>query len=191
MATKKEKFDYLDEHLPYMLGSTRYDFEKLTQPLFFRDWNASFQSFSVNARNLVEFLTNGDKGNFKASDFTEGFRCRKGDIQGPMRKLDEQVFHLGKSRPRDGTGKFNLAAAKEVLDWIEQGMTEFIQKLATKDREAWNAKKADPQFDEVVPSKGWTGPGSPQSASSSIVSTTHTSVPPSELKVVGNLNDGK
>jgi hypothetical protein len=194
MATEKQKFDYLDEHLPYMLSSVLYDFHRLTQPLFFRDWNAYFQSFSVNARNLAEFLTNGDKGNFRACDFISGFRNRKGDIQGPMRKLDEQVFHLGKSRPRDKEGKFDLAAAREVLDWIEQGMNDFVDNLSTEDRKIWNPKKADPAFDnERSPSTGPTGPTSTSSASSSIlVSTTHTSSVAQNLDLVPDaLKKGK
>jgi len=190
MTRKKEIFDYLDEHLPYMLGSVRYDFNKLTQVLFFRDWNASFQSFSVNARNLVEFLTNADKGNFKAGDFVEGFRLRKGNIQGPMRELDQQVFHLGKSRPRDSHGKFDTSAAKQIFDWIEVGMNEFLEKLSPDDRNVWNAKKADPKYDDRgFLSTGPTGPASPPSASSSIGMSTHTSSLPPELKIVEMLGD--
>jgi hypothetical protein len=196
VAIDQQKFDYLDEHLPYMLGSVRYDFNKLSQQLFFRDWNASFQSFSVNARNLVEFLNNGDKRNFKASDFVEGFRFRKGDIQGPLRKLDEQVFHLGKARPRDSDGKFDFSAAKAVLDWIEEGMQSFLEDLSPENKKAWNSEKADPRFDPVLaPSTGPTGPASPLpaspfSASSSIlVSTTHTSSVSPDLKAVRIFDD--
>jgi len=108
MADQVQKFDYLDEHLPYMLGTLRYNLGKLDHPQHFRDWNAYIESFAVNARNLVQFLDNADTGNFKASDFIEGFRIRKGDIQGPLAKLRDQVFHLGKTRPRDADGKFDL-----------------------------------------------------------------------------------
>ena len=169
MDDRQQKFDYLDEHLPYMLGQMRYDYNKLKQPLHFRDWNASFQSFAVNARNLVQFLTNGDTRNFKANDFIPEFRNRKGDIQGPMKKLDDQVFHLGKARPREEDKKFGFAAANDVFDWIEEGMNDFLGRLSLEDKKVWNAKKAEPRFEEAsAPTLGPTGPAAPPSASSSI-----------------------
>lgn len=186
MDNQQQKFDYLNEHLPYMQAQARYDYSKLKQPLPFRDWNASFQSFAVNARNLVGFLTNGDKHNFKASDFIPEFRNRKRDIQGPMTKLDAQVFHLAKARPKVNDKKFGLEAASEVFAWIEQGMNEFVTGLSPDDKKAWNCKKADPTFDDDAgPSTGPTGPASPQSASSSIFSsTTHTTSVTPEFTLV-------
>jgi hypothetical protein len=78
---------------------------------------------------LVALLTNSDDGNFKASHFVEGYRRRKGDLQGPMRKLDEQVFHLAKRRPGTVIGKFDTGNAKEVFDWIEENFADFLTKL--------------------------------------------------------------
>jgi hypothetical protein len=169
VTPQEQKSDYLDEHLPYMLSQLIYDFKKLSQGIHFRDWNTSFQSFAVNARNLVAFLTNGDTGNFRAGDFIKDFKIRKGDIQGPMTKLDQQVFHLGKSRPREEAGKFDVSAAREVFDWIDKGMKEFVVALSPEDKKLWNARKADPEYDaSSYLTLGPTGPGAPQSASSSI-----------------------
>lgn len=176
MADQTQRRDYLDEHLPYMLATVRYNFNKLGQPQYFRDWNAYFESFAVNARNLIQFLDNADTGNFKASDFIAGFRIRKGDIQGPLVKLRDQVFHLGKSRPRNAGQKFDLSYAKIIFTWIEAGMEEFLEALPEEYKKHWNATKADPGADRPgLLTTGPTGPSAPRSASSSITATTSTS----------------
>src|ERR1700681_1670057 len=107
MASEQQEHDYLDEHLPYMLKMLRYDYGQILQSQHYLSWNAHFESFAVHVRNLVNFLTNNDTGNFKASEFMQEFKARKGDISGPITKLDQQVFHLHKARPREVIGKFN------------------------------------------------------------------------------------
>jgi hypothetical protein len=184
MATQQQKFDYLDEHLPFMLGQLRYDFAKINEVQYFRDWNSYFQSYSVNARNLVQFLDNADKGNFKATDFVVGFRHRKGEIQGALQRLRDQVFHLGKGRPRDKNLKFDSNFAAEVFAWIQDGMQDFTERLSPDDRKAWNAQKADPQFDKTTPSAGSASP--PSASSSILVSSAHTSSLPSNVVIVRN-----
>jgi hypothetical protein len=180
MTDKTQKFDYLDEHLPYMLKMMRHNFKKINENLFYLDWNAFLESFAVNARNLVQFLDNRDTGNFMARSFVSDFRIRKGDIQGAMKKLDEQVFHLAKNRSRGAEGKFNTAYAKKVFDWIESGMSEFIEALSPDEKNMWNAQKADPESDKTSISRGYTGAGGPPSASAAISTTSSTT---SSMKV--------
>jgi hypothetical protein len=119
VTTEQQKHDYLDEHLPYMLKMLRYTYGQMLQRQHYLSWNAHFESFAVHARNLVNLLTNGDKGNIKAKDFAENFRARIGDASGAMSKLDQQVFHLAKERPKNAVDKFNTEHAKAVYDWIE------------------------------------------------------------------------
>jgi hypothetical protein len=170
----RQKYDYLDEHLPYLMKMMRYDLGKIGQELFYLEWNSHFQSFSVSARGLANFLSNSDRGNFRASDFVQGFRARKGDLSGPLRKLDEQVFHLSKRRPREAVDKFHTENAAEVSKWIEENMLKFLQELqelSPEDRKHWNESKADPNADidsHVSTGPTLPGPPPPQSASSSI-----------------------
>lgn len=186
MSDQVQKFNYLDEHLPYMLATLRYNFKKINQQLHFRDWNAYFESFAVNARNLTQFLDNADAGNFKARDFISGFRVRKGDIQGPLAKLRDQVFHLGKSRPREAEQKFDLTCAMVLNDWIEAGMQEFVDALSVADRKEWNEQKADPNFDGLLSfASGPTGPSKAPLASSSGVQTTTSTSSSVHFRITG------
>jgi hypothetical protein len=170
---QQQKYDYLDEHLPYQLKMIRFDFGELKQEMFYLRWNSHFQSFSVSARSLANFLANKDPGNLRASDFVPGFRARKGDLSGPLNKLREQVFHLSKRRPRQSVHKFDIGNATEVLAWIEENVKKFLQELSPEDRKHWNELKADPGANtDYLMSTGPTLPGAPAppSASSSITS---------------------
>jgi hypothetical protein len=118
----------------------------------------------VHARNLVNFLANKDDGNFKAHEFVQGFKARTGEIDGHMQKLNQQVFHLAKGRPRDAVGKFNSGHAKPVHEWVEANFADFLKKLSPEQRAFLNDRKADPALDEasyISISLGPTDPGSP------------------------------
>lgn len=118
MADQQQKCDYLDEHIPYMLKMLRYTDAQMLQAQDYLSWNAHFESFAVHARNLVNFLANKDTGNVKAHEFVRNFKARTSDIGGLMRKLDQQVFHLAKVRPRGVVGKFNSEHVKPVRGWV-------------------------------------------------------------------------
>jgi hypothetical protein len=145
----RQKRDYLDEHLPYMMKMLRYTHGQMLQKQHYLSWNAHFESFAVHARNLVRFLTNSDAGNFKAYQFVPDYRARIGDIQGAMAKLDHQVFHLGKNRPRTFVGKFNTEHAQKVRDWIEENFDDFVNKLG-KLKPLFDDRKADPAKDKPL-----------------------------------------
>jgi hypothetical protein len=180
--------EYLDEHLPYMLKMVRYAYRQMLRRQFYLSFNAHFESFAVNTRNLVNFLTNNDegKGNFKACEFVKDFKARKGEIQGVMRKLDQQVFHLDKNRPRDD-GKFHTGAAEQVLDWIEENFAKLLHELPPELRRLFNDQLAKPEEDfivteSVVPSAsaaaptvasftGFTGSAPPKGAEASAYPT--------------------
>jgi hypothetical protein len=173
----QERRNYLDEHLPYMLKMLRYTYGQMLQQQHYLSWNAHFESFAVHARNLVKFLTNGDTGNFQATQFVRGgYRARHDEIKGAMQKLEAQVFHLAKKRPREAIGKFSTEPdAENVRAWIEQNFSEFLSKLGDL-RPLFNDEKADPAKDNgVYITVGPTGPGAPPQActASPIVIQTH------------------
>ena len=135
MADTQRKTDYLEEHLPYMLKMVRYTHGQMQQKQHYLSWNAHFESFAVNARNLMNFLSNGDRGNMKAHDFVEnGFKARVQDAERLLLKLAQQVFHLAELRPKTPVGKFNSDHAAEVLEWIDKNFAIFLDALAPEQR---------------------------------------------------------
>jgi hypothetical protein len=135
-----------------MLKMLRYTYGQMLQEQHYLSWNAHFESFAVHARNLVRFLTNSDKGNFKASEFAQGgYKARVGDLHGAMAKLEDQVFHLGKKRPKEFVGKFNTEQhAKSDHDWIEENFPGFLRELDGELRPLFNDRKADPAQDKAL-----------------------------------------
>jgi hypothetical protein len=159
-----------------MLKMLRYTYGQMLQKQHYLSWNAHFESFAVHARNLVNFLTDNDTGNFKASEFAQAYKAKIGDCQGAMTKLLSQVFHLGKKRPRDVVGKFNTQHAKQVRDWIEKNFADFLNKLSGEQRALFNEDKADPTKDEATYiTTGPTGPGAYACTASLAVQTHSTS----------------
>ena len=143
-----QKADYLKEHLPYALKMVRYTFEQMQTVLFYLDRNSKFEAFAVRARNLVNFLTNSDTGNMKACYFfPEGFSASKtNDVKQAVQKLEQQVFHLGKDRPKGNSPlKFDTEHARKIFDWIEAEMKVFIGQLPKNLKKHWNGALAVPE----------------------------------------------
>jgi hypothetical protein len=146
MASELEIDAYLTEHLPYMLKMLRYTSGQLEKSQHYLSANAHFESFAVNARNLALFLTSGDGSNFKARDFTDSFKPSNRDqINGRMQKLRDQVFHLGKRRPKDVIGKLVFDDVPPVKDWIESNFEKFILDLAPTRRAKFDRQKSEPE----------------------------------------------
>jgi hypothetical protein len=145
----QQKKDYLAEHLPYELKMLRYTYQQMLQEQHYLLWNAHYESFAVHARCLVDFLTNGDPRNVNAREFV-AYKVVKGNIQGPMNQLNEQVFHLAKKRPKDVVGKFDTGDAEVVRRWIEENFADFLNQLEDKQRRLFDDKKADPAEDEAL-----------------------------------------
>jgi hypothetical protein len=147
--TEHQTHEYLDEHLPYILKMVRYNIAQICRPWqFYLSYNAHFESFAVNARNLTNFLTNGDRGNMKAHHIAKDFRVRPGNIATLMKKLDQQVFHLSMNRTR-AIGKFDTENAEAVAKWIEENFELFLAALAPL-RNKFNDKKAVPEVEADV-----------------------------------------
>jgi hypothetical protein len=116
------------------------------------DRNAFIESFTANARNLIQFLSNDDKGNMKAADFIQDFKSEKNEVTRSFIQLStQQTFHLGKARPTAMKGKFTTSDSPMIKDWIERGMENFLSRLSTEDKKLWNTEKADPMKEDVHP----------------------------------------
>jgi hypothetical protein len=181
MASDKQKNDYLAEHLPYEMKMLRYTSKRMLERQYYLSWNAYYESFAVHARNLVQFLSNDDKGNFKAREFIPTFSAKKVKLGSAMQDLTNQVFHLAKDRPSTPVDKFNTEHAKRVCEWIEHHFSDFLSKLSPGQRQMFDDKKADPSTDESThQTTGPTLPAAPQSAcTSALIGTqTHTTHEP-------------
>jgi hypothetical protein len=191
--TETQRLDYLDEHLPYMLKMVRFTHHQLHRNQEQLPWNAFFEAFAVNARNLVNLLTNKDKKNVMAQLLVADFRRRKNenmknDITNLMDRLDEQVFHLGAKRPREQTQKLGRDAADRVFKWIETCMAEFIGHVVKQGGPQFNMAKASYMRGPEGPSGpkglyGWTGPDDANRGAASIEQRTATTADVSTLVV--------
>lgn len=167
------KTDYLQEHLPYMLKMLRYTYGQMLQAQHYLSWNAHFESFSIHARNLTRFLSNNDKGNAKAAEFVKDYKARIGDVSGPMSRLQNQVFHLAKQRPKDVVAKFDTEDAKAVSGWIEDNFKDFLSKLPRELRALFDEEKSNPEKDNALYiTLGPTGTGVQTACTASPVTTT-------------------
>jgi hypothetical protein len=170
VANDEQKNEYLREHLPYEMKMLRYTSKQMLERQHYLSWNAHYEAFAVHARNLANFLSNDDKGNFKAREFVSTFSAKKGELGTAMQTLTNQVFHLAKSRPSTPIGKFNTEHATPVCEWIENNFADFLNKLSLlspAQRQMYDDKKADPSADEGKSQMtGPTAAGAPPSVSS-------------------------
>jgi hypothetical protein len=170
MTMTASQRDYLQEHIPYMLKMLRYTHGQMRQDQHYLSWNAHFESFAIHARNLTSFLTNGDKGNVKASDFVEEYREHIGDQSGRMQRLRAQVFHLAKERPKVVIGKFNSDDANEIFEWIEKNFACFLSELNSEQRGLFDESKSHPENDQAQYMILVGGSGVPMACTASPVS---------------------
>ena len=152
---------YLDDHLPYERMMLEYTFRKISVGQSQCDWNAYYESFAVHARNLYEFLTNGD-GNAKAHEFVPDFKAKKDQsVTVPIfSKLGAQVHHLSPSRPSEEEKKVQLTDAQAIHAWIEKHFAEFVSTLPENMKPFWNEARSKPptEDDMYVIVTGPTGP---------------------------------
>ncbi len=70
MTAPDQKLEHLREHLPYELLMLRHTYDRINGNRYTLDWNAYYESFTIHARNLLDFLNNeGTGNNLKAKEF--------------------------------------------------------------------------------------------------------------------------
>lgn len=159
------KFEYIKEHLPYEIEMMRHAHEKLNMGACPADWNAFYQSFAVNARNMYMFLTNEDGSNVKAKNFVKEFKSKKNDLTKAIHyKFLMQVFHLGSIRPINPKNKISLKEINLYFIWICENIERFFELLSGDYRRLWpDQKAAGLSKPSLVPelTHGPTGPPPP------------------------------
>jgi hypothetical protein len=95
-----QKVSYLEHQLPYEFIMIRHTNKRIHSDQSRLDWNAYYEYFCGHARNLYHFFINEDGKNAKMSSFVSDLTIKKSDdTKGIFQKLNNQVFHLGWSRP--------------------------------------------------------------------------------------------
>jgi hypothetical protein len=153
VTARDQKTNYLVEHLPYMLKMVRHSHLRMHDSrIHYLDRNAFIESFTANARTLIQFLSNDDKANIKAADFIEGFRSEIDEVTRRFIQLSRhQTFHLGKNRPTETRGKINISDSPAIKNWIEKEFDKLVACLSQQDRKLWDAHLADPTKEVVRP----------------------------------------
>lgn len=135
----QEKIKYLNEHLHYEVVMMRWAFGKIPSVPPSLLQNTFIECFAVHARGLYDFLTNkADSRNALAEDFlAEHFKPDTTDISPKITKLNQQIFHTGTQRTDDPALKFNTEDGAKVLQWVEDTLGEFAEKLPPKYPTEW------------------------------------------------------
>lgn len=138
---KKPDASFLGEHLPYELMMLRFTWQALNkeggQPALHS--YALFESFSVHARSLCEFLTNDDDQRLvSASDYNPEFEAKRTDLaRGKRDRMNQQIMHIGTQRANDRPAKLDLEDIEELKDWIEKEFDRFIKELPANFAGQW------------------------------------------------------
>ena len=189
MAMQRHELEqYLDDHLPYERMMLEYTFQKICAGGPQCDWNAYYEAFAVHARNLYQFLSNGD-GNAKAHEFVPGFKARKTDATIPIfARISAQVLHMSPSRPTEAAKKVQIEDAKAIHNWIDQHFRSFVAALPPDLRPHWNEprSKVPANAGSFVISTGPTGPVGPSHTATVEASPTCTAFSSSHVIIIGS-----
>jgi hypothetical protein len=125
MASEADKIKFLREHLAYERQMLGYSFREIHSEIDQLRWNALFESFSVHARNLYDFLrSDGGARSLHADDYV---RAHKAPELRVFNKLDVYVFHTAKQRLANK--KFDLADAAEAGTWLDVQWARWVAAL--------------------------------------------------------------
>lgn len=161
--TRDELIAYFNEHVLYEVLMLRYTRNHLRSSPHQLVWNANFAAFNVSARNLYDYLNNkGGKNEVNVHaylPYAKTFRISPiSEITGTLQKINEQVFHMGRKRPKD-TGKVTLDRVEVVFQWAQSNMVSLAASFDEDFRKEIPMDRADPAVVPTIPTSGPTGPG--------------------------------
>lgn len=93
--------------------------------------NLQVEGFALHARNLIEFLKNGDACGFNPADFTtNAFSVNRTFIrQTLVDMINEQISHLSSDRTENQNEKFDEPQWLETADAIEKEFKRWTDNL--------------------------------------------------------------
>lgn len=136
---------FVKHHLPYELWMMRGSLAAARRGATTRfQQNLQVEGFALHARNLIEFLKNGDASGFNPADFTTtDFSVNRSFVRGPLvDMINEQISHLSSDRTEKQNEKFDEpawletanATEKEFKRWIDNLKPEWVTKWGQRER---------------------------------------------------------
>jgi hypothetical protein len=100
--------------------------------------NLQVEGFALHARNLVEFLKNGEACGFNPTDFTtKAFSVNRKFIRDTLvEMINTQISHLTAERTEKSEEKFGESHWRETADAVENELSRWIASLTPE----WVAK---------------------------------------------------
>lgn len=153
------------DHIMYEFKMLQMTYLFLGVP-FYSGWvgNALIESFSIHARNLLEFFGGtGSESDEKvcAYHFTNSSykAFPNGEIPGELfGKLQAQIAHLSYQRTKDNADKIGPKDRKELLEFLNKEIEHFAAHLKLPFREKWpGSMKLDASSIAALPAQSFTG----------------------------------
>ncbi|MCC5655335.1 hypothetical protein LC609_37490 [Nostoc sp. XA013] len=168
MATKQGKQVWVEKHLSYEIDMLRHTITAMHETGDQLQYNVQYESFSVHARNLYQFLTDHkDQRTLYAEDFLDDYKKPDTNaVKGFMNTLNEQVLHPHKNRKINAADKIQIDDAYEAYKWLETQMTTFLREASAFSYQAILFIQPCVRPSGFNAQHGWTGPSSGLSASS-------------------------
>jgi hypothetical protein len=136
---------FIQHHIPYERWMMRESLEAARRgaPTRFQQ-NLHVEGLALHARNLIEFLKNGDSCGFNPTDFTTAaFSVKPTFIRSTLvDKINQQIEHLTTKRTKKRKEKFDEpdwvetvhAVEKEFKRWIANLKPEWVKKWDERER---------------------------------------------------------
>ena len=111
--------------------------------------NLQVEGFALHARNLIEFLKNGDASGFNPADFTTtDFSVNRSFVRGSLvEMINEQISHLSSDRTERQKEKFDEPAWLETANATEKEFKRWIDNLKPEWATKWGQRE---QMDEAA-----------------------------------------
>ncbi len=180
---QKTQDAFVQHHLPYELWMMRESLAAARRGAPTRaQQNLNVEGFAIHARNLIEFLKNGDDCGFDPTDFTTDAFAKRAFIRPTLvDMINQQISHLTSNRTENQKEKFDEPQWRETASLVEEEFKRWTNNLSHEWAAKWEKRE---RMDEAAASEAtikahFGGQSSaPMSISSSSVVIGATAGPP-------------
>jgi len=121
------------------------------QPVLQAQQNMNVECFALHARNLIEFLKDGDDCGFDPTDFTtDGFAKRLFIRSTLVKMMNDQISHLSSDRTENDHEKFGVAEWLEATNAIQDELRRWTSCLTPDWAAKWENRE---RMDEAAASE--------------------------------------
>lgn len=134
----------VQHHLPYELWMMRESLAAARRGAATRfQQNLQVEGFALHARNLIEFLKNGEACGFNPADFTtKAFSVNRSFIRATLvDMINEQISHLTSDRTEKQNEKFDEPEWLETADAIDKEFKRWIDNLTPEWATKWEQRE--------------------------------------------------